>query len=298
MSQNDLLELQRQIASQHEAIHNLQSVSQAVRKYGVTPVLNELFNTDHQLERFFDIVLNTEDPRLAGIVLADTIDEYLTQHYSIECESLAVSSLIEQRLSAIPRVSTAKQIIDEVRPGDLLITATPKEKVWLFHRLLMFGQRSPFTSVKCVMSKDFLIGYGLADKPKNPLAITELPAYVERLSHAVLLRNKHMTKIIAKDVVEYLKKREGLTYALDQLVKSMWNRMVGEGILSMLQTTMEEFEKNKEEFAEPVLCSSIIGMAYAHAGLPIKTDIKQVINLWPKDILLSPDFDTIVRLDR
>jgi hypothetical protein len=269
-----------------------------VRKYGVTPVLNELFNTDHQLERFFDIVLNTEDPRLAGIVLADTIDEYLTQHYSIECESLAVSSLIEQRLSAIPRVSTAKQIIDEVRPGDLLITATPKEKVWLFHRLLMFGQRSPFTSVKCVMSKDFLIGYGLADKPKNPLAITELPAYVERLSHAVLLRNKHMTKIIAKDVVEYLKKREGLTYALDQLVKSMWNRMVGEGILSMLQTTMEEFEKNKEEFAEPVLCSSIIGMAYAHAGLPIKTDIKQVINLWPKDILLSPDFDTIVRLDR
>lgn len=226
--------------------------------------------------------------------------------YEYQTEGLLLDDRIKEVVDSAPEVKKRKQMIEQAEPGDILLVRTApsevKKKSFVgkaFSKALPVAQRSPFTSSKLVVNNSKLIGYGLSSRPHTPFAYYSFNVFLRRTYMALLMRTDKATKEEKKDVVKWALERKDTIYGGDQLVKSFFNRLLKESILQIPidegdnQITAEE----AKEWRNPLICSSVLAMAYKAAGVDLDLGRKSLFNVWPREFAISPDFYPVCKID-
>ncbi len=227
-------------------------------------------------------------------------------NYNLVSESLILleSLRIMEIVSNVPIVNK-KELISISKPADILITKIPNSIYIKGTKLRQFISKAsqkiqgiPFTSSKLIIDQKKIIGYGLPKKSatRNNFVTYSYPVYSRLLHNACLVRHNNISDQKSKKIIEYALKRENIEYAFSHVWKTLWNRLWREQILQFLRHGENVDKKIARDYSEPLICSSIIGMAYLNAGLKLGTDIKNVMNIWPKDFLYSKNFQIIARI--
>ena len=213
-----------------------------------------------------------------------------------------VTPRIKKHLQTTPKV-TKKEFLEAAQPGDIMVTFTPKRAIskssfTKFKATMMtLFQTSPYTSSKLVYDKKFVAGYD-ADptEGRNFLQKGNLENFVNRwIQEAMLLRPVGATPEQIKGVQQYFKKRIGLPYNSDQVMKSVWKRFYKK-MLPFLRKEQKISGKELGQIVEPLFCSNIIAVAYKSAGYRRKFG-KVILDTWPRDFILSPNTEKICRIE-
>jgi hypothetical protein len=209
---------------------------------------------------------------------------------------------VKKQLKATPIVSK-KELLDTAESGDILITFTPKRKISkstftnIKAKLMTLAQGSPFTSSKLVFNDNTIAGYDAAPRTGvNVLQHSNIDNFVNRwIQEAMLIRPIGRTEAHVKGVQSYFRKRFGLDYNKDQVMKSSWKRLFKK-LLPFLRKETELTPKQLGEIREPLFCSNIIAVAYKAAGYR-KPLSKVLYDTWPRDFIISPNTEKICRIE-
>jgi hypothetical protein len=237
---------------------------------------------------------------------------YLTEELLLELileNGLPVSEMsafitpgIKKHLRNTPVVSK-KEFLEATQPGDIMVTFTPKRKISkssftkLKASMMTLFQASPYTSSKLVYDKRTIAGYD-ADPTAgvNYLQKGSLQNFVNRwIQEAMLLRPVGTTPTQVRSVQQYFKKRIGLPYNTDQVMKSAWNRFYKK-LLPFLRKDTKITKKELGQAVEPLFCSNIIAISYRAAGYR-KPFGKVIFDTWPRDFILSKNTEKICRIE-
>ena len=216
--------------------------------------------------------------------------------------SAFVTPGIKKHLRNTPIVSK-KEFLEATQPGDIMVTFTPKRKInksaftKLKASMMTLFQASPYTSSKLVYDKRTIAGYD-ADPTAgiNSLQKGSLQNFVNRwIQEAMLLRPIGSTPQQVKAVQQYFKKRMGLPYNTDQVMKSAWKRFYKK-LLPFLRKDTKITKKELGLAVEPLFCSNIIAISYRAAGYR-KSFGKVIYDTWPRDFILSKNTEKICRIE-
>jgi len=209
---------------------------------------------------------------------------------------------IKKHLRNTP-VVTKKDFLEATEPGDIMVTFTPKRKISksaftkLKASMMTLFQASPYTSSKLVYDKRTIAGYD-ADPTAgvNYLQKGILKNFVNRwIQEAMLLRPVGRTPEQVRSVQQYFKKRIGLPYNSEQVMKSAWNRFYKK-LLPFLRKDSKITKKELGQAVEPLFCSNIIAVSYRAAGYR-KPFGKVIFDTWPRDFILSKNTEKICRIE-
>jgi len=209
---------------------------------------------------------------------------------------------IKKHLRNTP-VVTKKDFLEATEPGDIMVTFTPKRKISksaftkLKASMMTLFQASPYTSSKLVYDKRTIAGYD-ADPTAgvNYLQKGNLKNFVNRwIQEAMLLRPVGRTPEQVRSVQQYFKKRIGLPYNSEQVMKSAWNRFYKK-LLPFLRKDSKITKKELGQAVEPLFCSNIIAVSYRAAGYR-KPFGKVIFDTWPRDFILSKNTEKICRIE-
>lgn len=209
---------------------------------------------------------------------------------------------IKKYLRSTPKV-TKKEFLNTVKPGDIMVTFTPKRKIQksgftkFKAKMMTLFQASPYTSSKFVYDRKTIAGYD-ADPTAgvNYLQKGSLSNFVNRwIQEAMLLRPIGTTPEQIRAAQQYFKRRIGLPYNHDQVMKSAWKRFYKK-LLPFLRKDYSPPPKKLGEMVEPLFCSNIIAVAYKSAGYQ-KRFGKVILDTWPRDFILSPNTEKICRIE-
>ena len=221
-------------------------------------------------------------------------------------EDFFIDNKIEDVLGKTEAVNKREDFISMAKSGDVLLTsnipADIRKKNMIgkaFVKSLTIVQRSPFSSIKLVVSPSKLIGYGLSSRPHTPFAYYSFPVFLRKTFKAVLLRTNAATEEDKQKVVSWALERKDIVYGGDQLVKTFFNRLLRESIIQIPIDggNNEITQAEAQDWRNPLICSSIIAMAYKSAGLNLDLGRKSLFNVWPRDFLLSKDFYPVCQID-
>lgn len=216
--------------------------------------------------------------------------------------SAFVTPGIKKHLRNTPIVSK-KEFLEATQPGDIMVTFTPKRKIKksaftkLKASMMTLFQASPYTSSKLVYDKRTIAGYD-ADPTAgvNYLQKGNLQNFVNRwIQEAMLLRPIGSTPAQVTSVQQYFKKRIGLPYNTDQVMKSAWKRFYKK-LLPFLRKDTKITKKELGLAVEPLFCSNIIAISYRAAGYR-KSFGKVIFDTWPRDFILSKNTEKICRIE-
>lgn len=209
---------------------------------------------------------------------------------------------VKKFLNATPIVSK-KVLLDTAEPGDILVTFTPKRKIIkstltnIKAKLMALAQGSPFTSSKLVFNNNTIAGYDAAPRTGiNVLEASNIQNFINRwIQEAMLIRPIGSTETHVKGVQGYFRRRFGIAYNKDQVMKSSWKRLYKK-LLPFLRKDTELTPKQLGEIKEPLFCSNIIAIAYRSAGYR-KPFSKVLYDTWPRDFIVSPNTEKICRIE-
>lgn len=192
--------------------------------------------------------------------------------------------------------------MDQVQPGDILIPAIAPS---IYRKIPRHGkllsnltkkiQGIPYTSSKLVVSNKTLIGYGLPRKGENRFNTFSFPVYLRLIEKGILLRHKDITSDKSKKIIEFANKKINLPYSYSDIFKSLISRLFGERI-NVNEDISKLSDKELLEYTDSLICSSIIAIAYKYAGLRLNFGVKNLLNVWPKDFILSSKFKIIAKI--
>lgn len=213
-----------------------------------------------------------------------------------------VTPSVKRYLKETPKVSK-RELLDTVEPGDILVTFTPKRKILkstftnFKAKLMTLFQASPYTSSKLVYTKKIIAGYDAAPiTGLNILQSSNIDNFVNRwIQEAMLIRPIGKTDAQVKGVQSYFKRRFGLAYNKDQVMRSAWKRFYKK-IFPFLRKETKLTPKQLGELTEPLFCSNIIAVAYRAAGYR-KPFGKVIYDTWPRDFIVSPNTEKICRIE-
>jgi len=226
--------------------------------------------------------------------------KYLDEMEVMRELSLVVSTDVKKILYETPMVSK-KEFWSSCEPADIMVTFTPKSRVkttgaQLFTQMLSTMQRSPYSSSKIVMSRDILAGYGIVDRGGESPQLDKysLPKYIGELQEAILIRVPNLENSQKSKITSFIKSRIGLDYASTDLVKSAWDRFF-KGRLGSMMKGREMDPKALDQIRDPLICSTIISVAYRAAG--VKVDFtEKPYEVWPRDFMLSDNTQKVCRI--
>jgi hypothetical protein len=229
-------------------------------------------------------------------------DLILESNIPVSEMSALVTPGIKKHLKTTPKV-TKKEFLQAAIPGDIMVTFTPKRTLKksgftkLKAQMMTLFQASPYTSSKLVYDEKTIVGYD-ADPTAgvNYLQKGSLNNFVNRwIQEAMLLRPIGSTPEQVKAVQAYFKKRIGLPYNSDQVLKSSWKRFYKK-LLPFLRREQKITKKQLGEAVEPLFCSNIIAIAYRASGYRRKFG-RVLYDIWPRDFIISPNTEKICRIE-
>lgn len=226
--------------------------------------------------------------------------------YEYQTESLLLDDRIKKVVDSAPEVKKRKDMIEQAEPGDIILVRLSKNRIskkniimqqWA--KMMPVWQRSIYSSSKLVVSQSKVIGYGTSSRPNTPFAYYSFPVFLRRYYNALLLRTDKATKEQKKDVISWALERKDMVYGGEQLIKSFFNRLIKE---SFLQIPIDEGDnqittEEAKEWRNPLICSSIIAMAYKAVDVDLDLGKKSLFNVWPREFIISPDFYPVCKLD-
>lgn len=219
-------------------------------------------------------------------------------------ESLLINSDIETLISKTPVAKNRSEFLKAIQPGDMLIVTSNDKRTkdgGVVNQLILLPlnkiiQRSPYNSIKLVLPNNKVIGYAISDtSDKTSFISRTLDGYVKSLQTAMVIRRKGITSDHLKLIVKEAKLREKVDYDTPRALSSIFEHWFKSKTKPEEKQTL--FDELKEKIT-PMICSSIIALIFKIAKLEITTNVSDIRNTWPGDILLSPDVDTIIQLKK
>lgn len=214
-----------------------------------------------------------------------------------------LQATIELFQTRIPKVKKTIQSVKKVtlddymkmmKPGDLMVTypvtSTLDFGSRVFRNLNTFFQGSSFTSIKMVREDGKgVMGYSAVLNSHGALNENDIKTFAETTGGMCLIRPKKITDAQRQKAVKWMraKLKQKLPYSQAEIVKSLLAHL-----LHISKSAVKLDRKEIRKYSDPLICSSIVGLAYEYAGINLKIPYS-TFHVWPIDFLMSDQMEKV-----
>lgn len=234
-------------------------------------------------------------------------DELNDLDLSEERIQMPISKEAKSIINETPATDDPDEFMSHAHAGDVMLSAPPPvrvEKAGVLSRIRMEiidrAQRTPYSSAKMVADEEHVIGYGVSTKTQGQVSEVTMNYFVRQLDKSILLRHTEASQKETKEAVEWVRQRAQQKYAVDDILQGFMNKIMREKLMVWERDYQKEKldrEKLRQVF-KPLICSSLIAFSYFAAGKDVAPSIKNLIDIWPADLLKSEAMKPIIRLER
>lgn len=212
----------------------------------------------------------------------------------------ATIELFQTRIPKVKKIiqSVKKVTLDDymkmMKPGDLMVTypvtSTLDFGSRVFRNLNTFFQGSSFTSIKMVREDGKgVMGYSAVLNSHGALNENDIKTFAETTGGMCLIRPKKITDAQRQKAVKWMraKLKQKLPYSQAEIVKSLLAHL-----LHISKSAVKLDRKEIRKYSDPLICSSIVGLAYEYAGINLKIPYS-TFHVWPIDFLMSDQTEKV-----